>query len=109
MRNLILVTLLCMSAAAFSASADVTIGGSGREVEADTTQRIATLIVHSGSILNKSTDSVWVNFDAATVSTVSGGTSIEIKTGTSLKIPDQCGAFTFKTASGTSFLVYVGR
>ena len=107
--------LLCAAILSFSlqlyvlaASADVSLGSGGREFECDTTQRTATVNVRGGSILNKSTDSVWVDFDAGTVSTSNGGTSIELAQNTSVKIPQACGSFTFKTASGTSYIIYVG-
>lgn len=89
-------------------SADISLGSNGREVECDGTQRTATLNTHGGSIMNKSTGSVWVSLDAGTVSTTSGGTSVEVLQNMSIKLPSSCGSFTFKTASGTSYLVYVG-
>ena len=102
----ILAFILCASLHA--ASANVTLGGNGREFECDTTQRTASMNVEGGSILNKSADSVWVQLDAGTVGTTSGSISIEVATGTSLRLPLTCRSFTFKTAAGTSYLIYVG-
>lgn len=111
--TLFLITALALvpvtfPARAYAVSADITLAGGGREVECDSTQRTATLATHGGSIYNKSTGSVWINLEADTVGTSDGGTSIEVKTGVSLRLPSQCGSFTFKTASGTSYLIYVG-
>lgn len=92
-----------------AASADITLAGNGREVECDTTQRTAT--IQSGnincSIYNKSSGSVWVDLNEGTVTTSSGSTSIEVAQGTSLKLPKNCKAFTFKTSSGTSYLIFL--
>lgn len=90
-------------------SANVTLRPLGREFECDTTQRTATLSnVRGGSIYNKSSDSVWVDLNGGTVVTSSGSTSIEVAQGTALRLPVECTSFTFKTASGTSYLIFVG-
>ncbi len=94
---------------AFAASANVTVGGGGREIECDGTQRTATLNSRGGSILNKSSASVWIQLDAGTVGTTSGDVSIEIAQGTSIKLPETCVAFTFKTAGSTSYLIFLGK
>ncbi len=91
-------------------SADITLAGNGREVECDGTQRTATIQTGSqgGSIYNKSSASVWVDLNAGTVVTSSGSTSVEIAQGTSIRLPKQCNSFNFKTASGTSYLIFLG-
>ncbi len=104
-----LAILFLFSASAFAASADITLGGSGREIECDGTQRVATLNARGGSILNKSSASVWIQLDGGTVGTTSGSISIEVATGTSLKLPDTCSSFTFKTGGSTSYLIYLGK
>lgn len=93
------------------ASADVTCAGSaGREIEADTTQRTATLSKPGGTVTNKSSDSVWIDENAGTVSTTNGSaTSYEVRQNASFALPFDCRSFTFKTASGTSFLQYTPR
>src|SRR4051812_21030377 len=101
------VALYCVLA--YAASADVTLGSGGREIECDGTQHAATLNVRGGSILNKSSTSVWVDLNAGTVTTSSGSTSIEIATGTSIKLPDTCPSFTFKTSGSTSYLIYLSK
>lgn len=104
-----LILALCLQLhAVLAVSANVSLGSGGREVECDSTERTATVNVKGGSIYNKSSGSVWVNLDAGTVGTTSGSVSIEIAQGVSIKLPNQCGSFTFKTASGTSYLIYVG-
>ncbi len=105
---LIFGVLLQASMIVQAVSAAVSLGSSGREFECDGTERLATVNAKGGSIYNKSTDSVWINLEAGTVGTSSGGIDIEIKTGVSIKLPSQCGSFTFKTAGGTSYLIWVG-
>ncbi len=104
------VLALCIHVAANAVSADITLKGNGREIECDSTQRTATLQAGcvEPSIYNKSAGSVWVNLNGGTVGTTSGSTSIEIKQGVAIKIPKQCTSFNFKTASGTSYLIFTG-
>lgn len=96
-----------LTTTALAVSADVSLGSGGREIECDGTQRTATLHTRGGSIMNKSATSVWVNLEGDTVATSSGSTSIEIAQNTSIRLPSQCKAFTFKTTGATSYLIYL--
>lgn len=109
MLGLPLALVLAIHFAVSAVSANVTLSGPGREFEADTTQRTATVQAGNkgGSILNKSADSVWIDLNGGTVTTSSGSTSIELQTRVSIKLPNNCATFTFKTASGTSYIEFV--
>jgi len=93
------------------ASADVTLPGSaGRDFEADTTQRTATLNSGGGSITNPTADvTVWVNENGGEVSTTSGGGSIPILPNATFPLNSTTRRFTFKTASGTAYPIYKPR
>ena len=91
------------------ASANVTCAGSsGREIECDTAQKLATLLKPGGTVSNKdATTSAWINDNGGTVDATDGSaTSLEIKAGASVKLPIDCASFSFKTASGTAYLQY---
>lgn len=110
---LILIGCFCAIAGyspAFAVSADVTLRGNGNEVECDGTQRTAIVTngAKSGTIMNKSSTSVWVDFNAGTVVTTSGSTSVEIATNVAIRIPAQCQSFNFKTTGSTSYLIFTG-
>lgn len=90
------------------ASADVTLGGSGREFEVDTTERTATLNSPGGWLRNThATETAFVNTTAATVVTTQpvGAAGLTIKAGQSVALPAKCQSFTFKSGA-TTYLQY---
>lgn len=101
--------VLCFQLALCAVSADVTLRGGGNEFEADSTQRTATITssVLGGSIMNKSSGSIWVDLNGGAVVTSSGSTSIECKQNTAFRVPKNCRSFTFKTVSGSSYFQFL--
>ena len=89
-------------------SANVTLGGASNPFAADSTQRTATLHLPGGTLYNIGLEvgtavTVYVDVDGGTVTAADGG-SIPIPVGGSLRLPHSCHGFTFKTASGDSYL-----
>lgn len=90
------------------ASANVTLAGSAsRDFEADTTQRTATLQKPGGTVTNPSADTVWIDVNGGTVSTTNGGGSTPVLQNGTVRLPNQCHSFTFKTAANSSYPFYV--
>ena len=90
------------------ASANVTVSPAGYEFECDTTQRLATLVSPGGKVSNTSAVDAFINVDGGTVTTTqpAGASGRSVPAGSTVVLPRTCMSFTFKTASGTAYLLY---
>lgn len=93
------------------ASANVSLSSNGAEYEADTTERTATMLRNGGFITNVGAGLIGVNFENASVGTVThaaamaGGVGTQIlDPGATLAIPATCQAFKFKASASCAFV-----
>lgn len=91
------------------ASAAQTLGGSGKEFEADTDERIATLLIPGGKvIMTAGSGQIGVNVNGATVVLTNpagvGGRILDL--GDEVKLPATCRSFSFKGSASGQYLTY---
>lgn len=91
------------------ASANVTLPGSqSYEFEVDTTQRTATQMIQGGCVVNTGSVDCFINTGGNTVTTTQPGGAENpiVPAGGTVILPATGRTFTFKTASGTTYLQY---
>ncbi len=88
-----------------------TYGPVGGEFISDTTQQTVTLTVPGGTVINVGNSTTFINIDNGAVVTTEGNNpgNVPLPAGASKKLPITCSAFSHKTPTGSTFLVYEGH
>jgi len=113
--SVLLLAMLLVSMLGFAprSAADTTISGAmGAILDSSTDDSVVTITdrrVGGGSIVNKGSATVYINWTggAVTANDTEGTNKCFLEDGDSVRIPKACTSFSHATASGTAKLIYV--